>query len=497
MTICSNETIVLKASTNRIDSLDWNNNVKDGVPFKPTTDGYYVVIGFADDGSVLTDSLLITIKQAPDVEYKNDTILCDPAPVQLKASGAAQYDFGFGAVMYDTTTVFPSETAYFSVTGIAPNNCTDRDSVLIKVNSFPGLELPNDTTICAGDGITLTASGAASYDWDNGQSSDPSYYVEAINSRYVPITATSTGGVCVVEDSIFVGKGILPILNLSPDTTICRGEDLLIEASEFDFVDWGDGIQPGNDSLFKIPDHMYISLTVYDSAFCSTTDSIFVIVRNTPSFEISSNAPVCPGELLTLYTDGAQNYDYGQGPTKEETYSFVAETSGYYTVKAIQNNGCGGEDSVYVELHPRPAVSAGEDFVTCFNVAVALFGQLVEDEDYEWNNGIKNGEYFIPTESKEYIVSTVNDLGCRNSDTVLLTLTEETDEPKFYPTELVNVFTPNEDGINDFYTPFKSSFFSFEEIKEDINVYDMKILNRWGELLFSTQRVRKRLGWYR
>jgi gliding motility-associated-like protein len=43
---------------------------------------------------------------------------------------------------------------------------------------------------------------------------------------------------------------------------------------------------------------------------------------------------------------------------------------------------------------------------------------------------------------------------------------------------LPNVFTPNSDGVNDLFIPFP-----YRGVKE----IDMKMYNRWGNLVFSTQ----------
>ena len=49
----------------------------------------------------------------------------------------------------------------------------------------------------------------------------------------------------------------------------------------------------------------------------------------------------------------------------------------------------------------------------------------------------------------------------------------------FVPT----AFTPNNDGLNDIFIPLTSGVYSFE----------MKIFNRWGELVFLSNN--KNIGW--
>ncbi|MBL0256907.1 MAG: gliding motility-associated C-terminal domain-containing protein [Bacteroidetes bacterium] len=46
-----------------------------------------------------------------------------------------------------------------------------------------------------------------------------------------------------------------------------------------------------------------------------------------------------------------------------------------------------------------------------------------------------------------------------------------------------NAFTPNEDGINEIFLPLGS----------EVSTYDLRIFNRWGQLIFETDDQNK--GW--
>jgi gliding motility-associated-like protein len=70
-----------------------------------------------------------------------------------------------------------------------------------------------------------------------------------------------------------------------------------------------------------------------------------------------------------------------------------------------------------------------------------------------------------------------NDAGC--TDTVSKSVPVLLKESLFIP----NVFTPQNDGTNDYFT-IKSS---------GINVFSMKIYNRWGGLVYETNEINP--GW--
>lgn len=83
-----------------------------------------------------------------------------------------------------------------------------------------------------------------------------------------------------------------------------------------------------------------------------------------------------------------------------------------------------------------------------------------------------------PTQSATYTVTLTDANGCTTTDFILITVVDVLAEAKVF---VPNVFSLNDDGIND-------AFFVFaNEYVEQINV--MKIYDRWGEEIFSTENI--------
>lgn len=63
----------------------------------------------------------------------------------------------------------------------------------------------------------------------------------------------------------------------------------------------------------------------------------------------------------------------------------------------------------------------------------------------------------------------------------------------FVPDELVNVFSPNGDGRNDFFYPFYQKNLNQYQISKQSNtqVYELKVYNRWGILVYETNDYSK------
>ena len=78
------------------------------------------------------------------------------------------------------------------------------------------------------------------------------------------------------------------------------------------------------------------------------------------------------------------------------------------------------------------------------------------------------------------ITAVANQAGIVSSVSNTFTIIKEPN--LFYPT----AFTPNGDGLNDIFNVFGQFIITFE----------MRIFNRWGEMMYVTDDLAKRLGWY-
>ncbi|MEL6971270.1 MAG: gliding motility-associated C-terminal domain-containing protein, partial [Bacteroidota bacterium] len=100
--------------------------------------------------------------------------------------------------------------------------------------------------------------------------------------------------------------------------------------------------------------------------------------------------------------------------------------------------------------------------------------------DLVWFDGSTSDVY--PVETPGLISASLNNQGCIASDTVLVQFKECTVFQAFIP----NVFSPNEDGLND-------SFFPQFDDSIEILEYELQVFDRWGNQLFTSQNVSE--GW--
>ncbi len=134
----------------------------------------YVVTGLNQlTGCTATMGLNIKVNPSPYVSAIAVPVeVCKGKPVTLMAGGAASYVWSsnaFGSVVTDT----PNGSTLYSVIGTGTNNCTGMATVSVTVLKLPTVGASGSTAqLCLGEALTLTGTGATSYEWISSISSD-------------------------------------------------------------------------------------------------------------------------------------------------------------------------------------------------------------------------------------------------------------------------------------------------------------------------------------
>ena len=129
-----------------------------------------------------------------------------------------------------------------------------------------------------------------------------------------------------------------------------------------------------------------------------------------------------------------------------------------------------------------PKVDLGPDTSLCLHGApIILVNRFVpvdgETYTYVWSTGETTPE--IKVKHPGDISLTINTPYCSNKDVVHVAKDCYVDIP--------NAFTPNNDGANDY-------FFPRQLLSSSVAVFQMQVLNRWGQVVYETTRTDGR-GW--
>lgn len=291
------------------------------------------------------------------------------------------------------------------------------------------------TDNCTGDvdfQSTSTSSQAIiSWQWDFGDGS-PTSSVENPSHTFAEGQYDVT---LIVEGDLGCKDTIvqtLDIVNIVPitgsDTTICSGDQITIgsQAIAGQSYSWSpatglSSATAAQPTASPINNTTY-SLVITGASGCETSaETISITVSASPSINITGNQAICAGEDVQIGPTNVPTFNYSWSPTTNLSNAAVAQplaspsSTTTYTVTATSANGCTGTASTTVTVHALPNVSAGPDQQICLGDTVLLSGSGAQT--YSWNNGVSNGDEFVPNVGNlNYTVTGTDAFGCTNTD---------------------------------------------------------------------------------
>jgi len=136
----------------------------------PLAGGYLVQLLVTYAGACSnTASRPVNVWPLPNTFAGNDTVECEGRPIQLQATGADSYIWDPAPAASCSKCagpwIAPATDADYVVTGYSLHGCVKKDTVHVRVRHPFILSVSDGTAICAGQSVTLTASGAERYQW--------------------------------------------------------------------------------------------------------------------------------------------------------------------------------------------------------------------------------------------------------------------------------------------------------------------------------------------
>ena len=155
------------------------------------------------------DATTVTVNPNIPVEAGPNISICQGEQVILTASGTPNNTWSGGVI--DGASISPNQTTVYYVTGTSVNGCITTDSVTITVNNNPIISAGNPQTVCIGQQVNLTGSGAGfggNYVWDNGIVDGQSFTVNG--TLTYTVTGTDANG-CSGTATVFITGLPVPV----------------------------------------------------------------------------------------------------------------------------------------------------------------------------------------------------------------------------------------------------------------------------------------------
>ena len=353
---------------------------------------------------------------------------------------------------------------------------------------------------CVGENdgyINILISGTNTYDINlnsvtqQSAVSQGSYNVNNLNSgNYILTISNNTVSNCDTTINLSVGAGN-PTYSYLIDTLICNGSSVSINGFSYSAANpTGSQIFSsvnGCDSTINIIVSELTAITgTFDTILCfgesTTINGTTYDAANNNGTEILTAINGCDSALsITIVENPEIAYNIDTTICKNDTFNYnnVIYDSNNATGNQIFNaiNGC--DSTVYINLTFLPIPNVGSNFsdsTVCTDDTIVIYGTGANS--YIWNNNVIDSSQIISPEEGTYFVVGTDSLNCSNSFQFDLFL-EYCQE---FDLDTVNIFTPNNDGVNDIFQMSGSSF----ETKS------MIIFNRWGQLIYENNEG---IGW--
>jgi gliding motility-associated-like protein len=296
----------------------------------------------------------LTVYNTPTITANaNATSLCDGESLTLNGAGGLSYIWDNGAT--DGVAFIPAiGSVTYTVTGSDANGCQGTDQIIVTVYGLPIVDAGIDQTICEGNTITLSGSGATSYAWDNGVA-DGIAFTPASTLNYT-VTGTD-GNNCQNSDVVTVTVDPMPVLTISPDQVFCVGDTITLNAGGAVSYSWNSGASV-LASYTVYPTSTTTVQVTGTSGVCSAQENIVLTLDDPALISAGTDALVCLGFVTYLQASGGVNYTWnGPGVVNitGATHGFIVDTTAYYYLTAETANGCIYMDSVLITGNTDPA----------------------------------------------------------------------------------------------------------------------------------------------
>lgn len=191
-TICASSPATLTASGST--TYTWNTgSANSSITVSPSVTTVYNVSSNSG-GCVGTAQHTITTAPSPTITVSGPTLVCNTSTNVLTASGASTYSWNTGATSA-SITITPSVNTTYTVTGVGSNGCSIKKTTFVTVSPLPNLNIAGPANICSGNSATLVVSGASTYTWNTGATTNSIVITPSLATTY-SVTGTSTAG-CV------------------------------------------------------------------------------------------------------------------------------------------------------------------------------------------------------------------------------------------------------------------------------------------------------------
>ena len=402
MAICSGDSATLTASGG--GSYLWSTGeTSASITVAPTAETTYTVTVTSAEGCTDTDQVVVSINPEVVIDAGPDVAICTGDSTILTATAS-----GEGAFLWSTgettasITVSPTVETTYTASVTSEDGCVATDEVVVSINPAVIADAGSDVTSCAGELVTLTATGGASYLWSTGETSASIDVAPAADTTY-SVTVTSTEG-CTAMDDVLVDV----------DEKVSIGDFVWRDNNENGIQDDGDtGINGVTVTLYQCNNGMNSGGVVVSSTVTANDPT-----NNTPgyySFDLCQNS----GDHYIVFS-APEGSEFTANNVGDDALDSDADTNGATGCFTVADTDITTIDAGIISLCDIDARVIGDDQI-CLGEETLISAS--GGDTYLWSNGETTDWIIVtPTETTTYTVivsdSTIPDCSVELSFTV-------------------------------------------------------------------------------
>jgi len=419
----------------------WDNGLNNIVSnINPLVSTTYSVTGTDANGCIGTSSTVLTVNSLPKVTANATPLaICIGDASSVSVTGASSYAWD-NNLTGTSTSVKPTGTTLYSVTGTDINGCKATSSISVTVNTLPTIiASANSSAICNGEAATISAQGATSYTWDNAIGSTISKGVSPIISTTYKVTGTDDNG-CINTAQTVVTVTTPASPTITGQTTYTINQTITALNATGTLVKWYDNagtlLSTTNNYIPTIDNTIANTITIKatntengcTSAAVTKTITVTNCSVTAPTIDKTTQS-ICSGGTFTAFTATGTNVKWYSANN-----SLIATTAGVFTPTkagsyyATQTNICEGVSaSVIAIINPLPTITATSALsAICNGNGTTISAQGASS--YIWDKAVGSNASSIvsPTASTTYNVTGTDGNGCTNTASTIVTVTTPT-----------------------------------------------------------------------
>lgn len=282
-----------------------------------------------------------------------------------------------------------------------------------------------DTNLCQGEEVELWVNvengiPPYSYNWEGLPYANDTIFVSpSINSwYYVNVTDQCQD---TIIDSIYIEVNTVPQFSLGTDTTICTGDEILLQPEQGNYPSylWSTG-----DTTSSITVNQPGTYTLTVTNQCGeSVDDISIEQWPYPDPNLGTDLQLCYGEIAQLQAAfGFLSYTWQDNSTQD---FYPVTQSGLYYVEVEDIHGCTGTDTVVAEV--ASVVSFPSDTVPLCEGETVTLNAGSEFDFYTWSTGQADTNSISISQEGWYKVEVYYYYGCESEDSVYAEVFPEPD----------------------------------------------------------------------